>query len=96
MCHIGKTYFKYMDINHIKMPLKTIPFKEIPSLENISYQYVDCSYFDFGSFKVLNCNLLTVYNSFDSDEDLIYKSEPLFGRVISETPAKRGADKLLK
>lgn len=86
-----------MDINYIKLPLTTIPFNDIPSLENISYSYVYCSYLSLKSFKNLDYYLLSVYDLFDSSINVsdIDEENLLFGRVISEEPAKKGINKVL-
>ncbi|TBO44318.1 hypothetical protein [Pedobacter kyonggii] len=85
-----------MEVHYIKLPLNTIPFEEIPSLENISYNYVNCSYFSLKTFMGVDYILFSVYDIFtDIDVNEIDESNLLFGRVISETPTKRGINKVV-
>jgi hypothetical protein len=85
-----------MDINYIKLPLNTIPFREIPSLERFDYDHINCSYFSLKTFMRLDYFLFSVYNTFgDTDINNLDKEKLLFGRVICEMPTKRGVNKVI-
>jgi len=85
-----------MEVTFVKLPLSTIPFIDIPSLEHINYKWIDCSYFSIYEFYRIQPSLLSVYDSFDSNNEDFETKDLLFGSVLSEPPPNRGKEKAIK